>query len=147
MFLTPELMNLWNYKSKLFVCNLFWKTAVITATRRQLLLQLYIKCIKLKSKDAVSSNFIFRLGELHTVFAALKVIRKYITSNDIDTCLVKARIYGPNTVDQIKDGLLTRSGLEADKIYLSLYNMVIARFFENNLTLTCIFKQRRKISR
>ena len=31
-------------------------------------------------------------------------------------------------------------------VNLSLYNIVIGQFFENNLTLTCIIKQKHKIS-
>ena len=39
-------------------------------------LQLYAKCIQLQANDTISSNYIFRLVELHILFAMLKVIGK-----------------------------------------------------------------------
>ena len=41
-------------------------------------LQLYSKCIQLKSNLEISEQFIFRMGELHTVFAVLKTLGKII---------------------------------------------------------------------
>ena len=39
-------------------------------------LQLYSKCIQLQAKENIHSDFVFRLGELHTLLAMLKVIGK-----------------------------------------------------------------------
>ena len=44
-------------------------------------LQLYSKCIELQSKKEVSAKFVFRIGELHVVFAFLKAIGKYISNS------------------------------------------------------------------
>ena len=41
-------------------------------------LQLYSKCIKLQVKDDVLKEFVFRIGELHVVFCALKTIGNVI---------------------------------------------------------------------
>lgn len=39
-------------------------------------LQLYSKCMQMRERNDIKDNFIFRLGELHVVFAMLKVVRK-----------------------------------------------------------------------
>ena len=57
-------------------------------------LQLYIKYIKSKSKNAVSSTLI---GKLLKFFEALKVVGKNINSNCINTWLVKVGICGPGS--------------------------------------------------
>ena len=47
-------------------------------------LQLYAKCIELRSRNEIKDNFIFRLGELHIVFAFLKVLGKCINCSKLD---------------------------------------------------------------
>ena len=76
-------------------------------------MQLYIKCIKLKAEDNVNRNFVFRVGELHTVFASLKATGKYIDESGIDQSLVEADIYGPTTIQQIKEGKHMKRGINA----------------------------------
>lgn len=44
------------------------------------------------------------MGELHTAFAALKIIRKYINFRDTHTGLLKAGMYGINAVEENRDG-------------------------------------------
>lgn len=114
---------------------------IVTPSQKTVILldlQLYIKCIKLKSKEAINTNFIFRMGDLHTIFASLKVIGKYINCSGIDTCLVKTGICSPNTVDKFKYGSHMQRGIEAHTIiYLSFYNMMIVQSFETNLQLAC----------
>ena len=41
-------------------------------------LQLYSKAVQLREKNDLNEEFIFRLGELHIVFAMLKCIGKFI---------------------------------------------------------------------
>ena len=65
-------------------------------------LQLYAKCIQLQANDTISSNYIFRLGELHILFAMLKVIGKNMNCSGLDEALIEANIYGPTTMEQIK---------------------------------------------
>ena len=60
------------------------------------------------------------MGELHTVFAALKTIRKYINSKGTDIRLSKAGIYGTNTVKQI-DGSYRLRGTETHVIVFPFY--------------------------
>ena len=45
-------------------------------------LQLYIKAIMLQQRPDIQSGFVFRMGELHVVFCALKVIGKLIDEID-----------------------------------------------------------------
>ena len=51
-------------------------------------LQLYAKCIKLQGNDEIKRNFVFRMGDLHTVFVFLHAIGKYINASGIDLCFV-----------------------------------------------------------
>ena len=67
-------------------------------------LQLYSKCIQLQSNLKISEQFIFRMGELHIVFAVLRTLGKIIDGSGLDQSFIEARIYGPNTVEQIKSG-------------------------------------------
>ena len=65
-------------------------------------MQLYAKCIELQSKKKISNNFLFRLGELHIVFAKLKAPGKYINNSGLEQAFAEAEIYGPATNEQIK---------------------------------------------
>ena len=51
-----------------------------------------------------SVHFVFRLGELHSVFAMLKSIGKYINNSGLDQAFIEAEIYGNATIEQIKGG-------------------------------------------
>ena len=44
------------------------------------------------------------MGELHAVFAVLKTLGKIIYGSSLDQSFIETRIYGPNTVTQIKNG-------------------------------------------
>ena len=41
-------------------------------------MQLYSKAVQMREKNDINEEFIFRLGELHIVFAMLKCIGKFI---------------------------------------------------------------------
>ena len=76
------------------------------------------------SKNEIKDNFIFRLGELHIVFAFLKVLGKYINYSGLDQILVDTEIYGPTTLSQILNRKHMKRGFEAHMIlYLSLSNL------------------------
>ena len=60
--------------------------------------------MQLKAKQDINENFVFRLGELHIVFAFLKTIGKYIECSGLDQIFVEANIYGSTTLDQILNG-------------------------------------------
>ena len=82
------------------------------------------------------------MGELHTAFAALKIIRKYINFRDTHIGLLKAGMYGINAVEENRDGSWgNRSSYDC---FPFLY-MVVSQFFENNLDLTYIIKQKTDI--
>ena len=87
-------------------------------------LQLYAKCMELRSKNEIKDNFIFRLGELHIVFAFLKVLGKCINCSGLDQILVDTETYGSTTLLQILNGKHVKRGFEAHMIlYLSLSNL------------------------
>ena len=56
-------------------------------------LQLYIKAIMLQQKPDIERGFVFRIGELHVVFCALKVIGKLIDGSGLDQTFDEAGIY------------------------------------------------------
>ena len=89
-------------------------------------LQLYNKCLQLKSNDAIRDNFVFRMGELHCVFAILKVMGKYIENSGLDLLLVESDIYGPVTLYQILGGKHMKRAIEAHTvIYMSLLHFFV----------------------
>ena len=93
-------------------------------------LQLYAKCMELRIRDEIKEHFVFRLGELHIVFAFLKVLGKYISCSGLDQILVEAGVYGPTTLSQILDGKHMKRGFEAHMVlYLSL-----AKLFSESLS-------------
>ena len=63
-------------------------------------LDLFSKCMRMREKNEIKENFNFRPGELHIVFAFLKVIGKYILGSGIDEMLNEAEVYGPITIGQ-----------------------------------------------
>lgn len=104
----------------------------ITADKKTIVtldLQLYVKCMELRSKDEIKDNFIFRLGELHVVFAYLKVLGKYINGSGLDQILIESDVYGPTTLGQIINGKHMKRGMEAHMIlYLSLLKVYLTTF-------------------
>ena len=81
-------------------------------------LQFYDKCMRMTDNTVIRDNFIFRLGELHTLFAMLKVLRRNIIDSGLDNIFIETRIYGPTTFGQIIEGKHMKRYLEA---YFTLY--------------------------
>ena len=82
--------------------------------------------MQLRERGDIADNFIFRLGELHIVFATLKVTGKYIMCSGIDSLFVETGIYGPSTLRPIIDGKHMKRGIEAHMtMYLSLYSVYV----------------------
>ena len=79
-----------------------------------------------------------------TVFAVLKVTGKHNNSTGIDTCLVKAEIYGIKAVEQTYDGSHMQREIEARTIISFLVHIATPQFFKINLELACIVKQKLK---
>ena len=65
-----------------------WKTIV------SLDLQLYSKYMQLRSCHQINEEFVFHVEELHTVFAMLKLIEKYIEESSLDKILVDSGASG-----------------------------------------------------
>ena len=95
--------------------------------------QLYAKCMQLRVKKDVYDNYIFRLGELHIVFAFLKAMGKYIAGSGLDRVLTESGIYGPTTLGQIIDGKHMKRCMEAHMIlYLSLNKLYLKGALEKH---------------
>ena len=65
--------------------------------------QLCSKALQLGSNSEID-NLLVRLGELHAVFTAFKMLGKIIDDSGLDKTFKKALIDGSNTVEQMKDG-------------------------------------------
>ena len=66
-------------------------------------LQVYSKALQLGSRWEID-NLIIRLGELHVVFTAFKMLGKITGGSGLEKIFEEPLIYGSNTVEQIKDG-------------------------------------------
>ena len=75
-------------------------------------LQVYDKCMLMKDNPRFRDNLIFRLGELHIVFAMLKVLRKCIIDSGLVDVCIKTGSYGPTTFGQIIEGKHMKRYLE-----------------------------------
>lgn len=109
---------------------------VATGSRRTIItldLQLYSKCIQLREDNAIKQNFIFRLGELHIVFAMLKVLGKYIECSGLDSLFIESGVYGGTTLKQILQGKHMKRGVEAHAVmYLALYRIFYKEWVGKN---------------
>lgn len=48
-------------------------------------------------RDDVSENFISRLGQLHCIFAIIKIKGKYIEKNGLDQLFLESDMFSPVT--------------------------------------------------
>ena len=95
-------------------------------------LQLYSKALQLESNSKID-NFVIRLGELHVVFTAFKMLGKIIDGSGLDKAFEEALIYGSNTVEQIKDGHHLYRCFEGHQIlYLSLVTNYIVPLIDSH---------------
>ena len=60
-------------------------------------LQLHSKCMQIIENPDICNNYIFRLGELHIVFAMIKILGKYIENSGLDRLFIETGIYGETT--------------------------------------------------
>ena len=68
------------------------------------------------------------------MFAALKTLGKIIDGSGLDQSFIEARIYGPNTVEQIKNGKHIKCSFEGFlTLYVSLYKIYLNEFIDHNL--------------
>ena len=96
-------------------------------------LQLYSQCVQLREKNDILGSFVFRLGELHVVFAKLNVLGKYILDSGIDTLFVEAGMYGSTTLGRIIEGKHMKRGIEAYfTMYLALSSIHLKEAMNNS---------------
>ena len=60
--------------------------------------------MQMRENPDIRNNYIFRLGELHIVFAMIKVLGKYIENIGLDRLFIESGIYGETTLGQIING-------------------------------------------
>ena len=97
-------------------------------------LQLCAKCFKLQDNESIRYQFLFRLGQLHILFAMLKVIGKNFSG--LDEVFIKADIYGPTTLQQIIKGKHYKRSLEAfSTLYMFLFQLYIKELLESKILL------------
>ena len=108
----------------------------VTGSKRTIVtldLQLYSKCIQLREDKEILDNYIFRLGELHIVFAMLKVLGKFIENSGIDRLFTESGIYGETTIKQILQGKHMKRGVEAHAVmHLALTRILYMEWFAEN---------------
>ena len=77
-------------------------------------MDLYIRAIKLQSlRPDVYKNYVFRLGEFHTVLCSLRAIGSFVENSGIDDAWVQSDIYSPATCRQILEGKHIKRALDA----------------------------------
>ena len=81
-------------------------------------------------KKDIEVHYVFRLGELHVVFATLKAVARYIDASGSDSAFTKEEILGPATVKQVKAGKHMKRSVGA---YLTLYLGLFRRLIEKLL--------------
>ena len=95
-------------------------------------LQLYSKALQLESNSEID-NFVIRLGELHVVFTAFKMLGKIIDGSSLDKAFEEALIYGSNAIEQIKNGQRLYRCFEGHQIlYLSLFKKYIVPLIDSH---------------
>ena len=60
--------------------------------------------MQMRENPDIPSNYIFQPGELHTVFAIIKVLGKYIEKSGLYRLFIETGIYGETTLGQIVNG-------------------------------------------
>ena len=99
-------------------------------------LELYSKCIQLNSNLEISEQFIFRMGELYIVFAALKTLGENIHGSGLEQSFIEERFYDPNAVEQIKSGKHMKRSFEVFlTLYVSLYKIYLNELIDQNLLI------------
>ena len=82
----------------------------------------------MQKRDEIDRQFVFRMGELHIVFAFLKCIGKFIGNSGLDEIFVESGIYGPQTLEQIKSGKHLKRSFEAYlTLYIALYELYLEK--------------------
>ncbi len=108
-------------------------------------LQLYEKAQKLMSREDMKGKFVFRIGELHTIFSSLKALGRYIEASGIDQVWVEAGMYSPTTVRQILEGKHLYRAMEAHTITLVvMYDLLLKEVWKEHTDECQIIKEMAK---
>jgi len=81
-----------------------------------------------EDKD-IFNNFVFRLGELHIVFAMLKVLGKFIDGSGIDRLFIESDIYGETSLKQLIEEKPMKRAVEAHEARCRAYTSRFQRLF------------------
>jgi hypothetical protein len=77
----------------------------------------------------VYKNFVFRVGEFHTVLCSLRAIGSFVENCGIDDAWVQSDLYGPTTCRQILEGKHMKRALNAHVTTLQvLYDLTLELF-------------------
>ena len=90
-------------------------SAVVTGPNHKTIITLDLdlneRAVKLQQANGIS-NWFLRIGELHTCFASLHALGKYIEASGIDVVSIEEGIYSPATIRQILGGKNYKRGVE-----------------------------------
>ena len=92
---------------------------------------LYEKAVQLlDARPNLKNEIVPRLGELHTVMAALRALGTSIENSGIDDAWIEADVYGPSTTRQIlKCSHYKRALCAHIHTYMALYELALEQFF------------------
>jgi len=82
------------------------------------------------TRDDCKGKWVLRLGEMHTVMAALRAAGNATGDSGLDEAWSEADIYGPTTTRQILEANHTKRALEAHMTTVqALYDLYVEEFF------------------
>jgi hypothetical protein len=101
---------------------------------------LYEKAVQLvDARDDLKRTVFPRLGELHTVMAALRALGTSIENSGIDDAWLEAGVYGSATIRQILKCAHYKRTLRAHiHMYMALYELLLEKFFKEKPHLKAI---------
>lgn len=67
-------------------------------------LDLYERAVKLREAAKCHDKLILRMGDLHTIFAALKSLGRFIEGSGLEQIWIEKGLRGPATVRQVLSG-------------------------------------------
>jgi hypothetical protein len=100
-------------------------------------MDMYMRAIKLQSmKPDMFKQFVFRVGEFHTVLCSLRALGSFIENSGIDDSWIQSDIYGPTTSRQILEGKHMKRAVDAHVITVQvLFDLMIEMFFTGHADL------------
>jgi len=101
---------------------------------------LYEKAVKLvDAREDLKGTVLPRLGELHTVMAALRALGKSTENSGIDDARIEADVYGLATTCQILKCAHYKRSLRAHILMnMTLHELLLEKFFKENPHLKSI---------